>query len=375
MRLTLLILLLALLPVFGQENNTRPRTAPGRAARDKQIAARFAPIIHQGLGEQPRSDYLTSFDFDGDWKGDNNWRNTDNRSFALRAYVYYSVSETTTHYFVHYAVFHPRDYKGGLKTTTLVDTLLSEGLRRIGKDPTGYADDVALSHENDLEGCLVVAEKQSQDTGAVQYVETLAHNRYYKYRAAEIKSDPGETIELSDGHPILFAEPKGHGLARYTGFREQLRKSTGGALIYSYKGQADDPERMRDKNIGYDLIPIYDTLWQQAQQGENETYGEAAEYQKFTVTKYQMNASGPNDSASGQSVEHQPGTLGSAFRGTVGFKNKARPPWGWFDQMEKERPAGEWFFDPAGVIARHFSLGESFSRSYTYHQYFKIGVQ
>ena len=81
---------------------------------NKQIAARFAPIVYQGLGDDPRSDYITNFDFDGDWKGDNNWDNLDNRSFPLRAYVYYSVVETNTHYFIHYAFFHPRDYKGGL---------------------------------------------------------------------------------------------------------------------------------------------------------------------------------------------------------------------------------------------------------------------
>ena len=82
-------------------------------AREREIAAAFAPTFYQALGDKPRSDYITNFDFDGDWRGDNNWEHTDDKNFPLRAYIYYSVSETQTHFLIHYAVFHPRDYKGG----------------------------------------------------------------------------------------------------------------------------------------------------------------------------------------------------------------------------------------------------------------------
>lgn len=44
----------------------------------------------------------------------------------------------------------------------------------------------------------------------------------------------------------------------------------------------------------------------------------------------------------------------------------ARPPWGWFDSSEKDRPLGEWFFDPAGTIKRHFALPSSFSVTYVH---------
>ena len=50
----------------------------------------------------------------------------------------------------------------------------------------------------------------------------------------------------------------------------------------------------------------------------------------------------------------------------------ARPPWGWFDNRERERPLGEWFFDPAGTIARHFSPAEPFSLVYVHHPYLGI---
>ena len=89
-----------------------PMSYPGTDV-DYQIAARFAPVFHQALGSSPRFDYITRFDFDGDWRGDNNWANAADTQYPLTATVYFNVSESPTHYFIHYAAFHPRDYKGG----------------------------------------------------------------------------------------------------------------------------------------------------------------------------------------------------------------------------------------------------------------------
>ena len=337
-----------------------------RRSLDRQIAGQFAPVFYQGLGSDPRADYITDFDFDGDWRGDNNWNNLDNRSFPLRAYIYYSVSETPTHYFIHYAFFHPRDYKGDLAKSELLELLISEGLKQAGgKDPTGgLADEVALSHENDLEGCLVVAEKKGQDLAQaeVKYVETMAHNNFYRYCPGAGSAGLCEAIEMRGQRPLIFVEPKGHGPARYDGSRQQLKNSSNGVMTYSYTGRADDPERGGGKTIGYDLIAIYATLWQRAQSGVNETYGEALDYQSRSFLKFR-----PNGSA--DKVEKNFGSLGSAFRGEVGFKNKARPPWAWYDESERERPRGEWFFDPAAVIARHFDPGKEFSTAYLYNPY------
>lgn len=365
-----------LITVAAAAPNQAPPSAKTdqRQALDKKIAAQFAPIFYQGLGNEPRADLITNFDFDGDWKGDNNWANLDNRSYPLRAYIYYSVAETSTHYFVHYAAFHPRDYKGGLEKSSILETLINEGLRRAGKDPTGgLADDLALSHENDLEGCLVVAEKRGQDLSKaiVRFVETMAHNHYFRYCPREDRAGICEAIDMKDKRPLIFVEPKGHGQMRYTGDPQQLKNSANGVMVYSYTGRAEDPDKALskpgEKSAGYDLIPIYDTFWSRAQQGENETYGETFDYQTRSFLKFQAGKPAVK-------VEYKLGALGAAFRGVVGFKNKARPPWSWFDDSEKDRPRGEWFFDPASVIARHFNLGEEFSTAYVYHPYFKTGL-
>jgi hypothetical protein len=356
------------------EKNTESFTArpAERAALDKQIAAQFAPLFYQGLGDQPRADYITNFDFDGDWKGDNNWQNLNNRAHRLRAYIYYSVVETPTHYYVHYAAFHPRDYKGEAITSALLDEFMRRTLPQIGKpnDPAiEKANEVALSHENDLEGCLVIAEKRGETPAQarVLYVETMAHNTYLKYRTSAVSSSVGDPIELNGSHPLLYIEPKGHGMTRYTGDAIQLNRRVADVLIYGYKGQAEDHDLLTGRNIGYDLISIYDTLWQRGIEGENETYGESYEYPTQAVTKFQFDQPPA-------ALAEKFGQLGVAFRGSVGFKNKARPPWAWFDGSERDRPRGEWFFDPAGVIARHFGLGAEWTTAYSYNPYFKIGL-
>ncbi len=365
MRIALTFVLFAAVVVAAQ--NAPPAS---RQSLDKRIAVQFAPIFHQGLGENPRADFITNFDFDGDWKGDNNWQNLDNRSYPLHAYIYYSVVETATHYFVHYAMFHPRDYKGDLVKSSILGVLISEGVRQMGKDPTGgLANDLALSHENDLEGCLVVAEKKGDDPSqaVVRFVETMAHNQYLRYCPGEERSGACESIEMKGRRPLIFIEPKGHGPLRYTGSRQQLKSSVNGVLIYSYTGRAEDHDQVKGKSIGYDLIPVYDTLWIRSQKEENETYGEVFNYETRAVLKLQLEKSP-------EKVEMKLGSLGSAFRGKVGSKNKARPPWAWFDDSERDRPRGEWFFDPASVIAMHFNLGREFSTAYLYNPYFKIGL-
>lgn len=347
---------------------------PSRAAIDRKgelsVGAQFAPIFYQAIGEVPRADYITNFDFDGDWKGNNNWKNLDNLSFPLKAYVYYSVLETSNHYFIHYAVFHPRDYKGSLAASEALNTGIKIALEKLGRDPTGgLADDVALSHENDLEGCLVVVAKNGTDLkdATVQFVETMAHNRYLKYRPGGSLNGVGESLELEGQHPILYIEPKGHGIsgkpATQSSQSMQASGRASGPLKYSYAGRADDPTKVEGE-AGYDLIPIFDTLWKHALGEKNDTYAVASEFPEYTfqfIKDTSLNWV--------TQVKTPKRKLGVAFLGVVGSPNRARPPWGWYDQTERDRPLGEWFFDPASVIARHFELGESFSRVYLYHPY------
>ena len=61
------------------------------------------------------------------------------------------------------------------------------------------------------------------------------------------------------------------------------------------------------------------------------------------------------------------GPIGSVLRGTVGGRNMARPPWGWFDRDERDRRQGEWFLTPAETVKRHFEFDDTFSTAYVHH--------
>ena len=218
--------------------------ANGRQDRDREIAVHLAPTLYQALGSSPRFDYITRFDFDGDWRGDNNWANAADVRLSLPAVLYYAVSETRTHFLAIYAAFHPRDYKGGNERGALLSEVIRDGVRRVGDfDPTGLAQDAILAHENDLEGALVVAEKHGPDPRAARVVrvETLAHNEFLKYTLTGTGPRGVERVTLRAQSAELFIEPKGHGIEAYRGDRDQLEAAENGFVIYRYAERAEAP--------------------------------------------------------------------------------------------------------------------------------------
>ena len=338
---------------------------PG-SEQDHQIAARFAPVFQQALGSSPRFDYVTRVDFDGDWRGDNNWDNAADEGRTLGATVYFNVAESVTHYFIHYAVFHPRDYKGGNVRGVVLSQILREGAARHGDyDPTGLAEAAVLAHENDMEGALVVVEKAAGLFGStrVAYVETLAHNQFLQYpveRRLFGRSDTGVLVD--DEHPVLYIEPKGHGIEAFRG-GDQLGDATG-VVVYRYTGESEEPTGLAasgaTEEVGYDLVSMAETLWPFAREPYGELYDGAFDYRSWTVEVQDS-----NDRVTPHDVTL--GDLGSRFRGTVGGRNMARPPWGWYDQDEQDRRQGEWFLTPAETVKRHFDLGDDFSTIYLHH--------
>jgi hypothetical protein len=330
-------------------------------AREREIAAAFAPIFYQALGDKPRSDYITNFDYDGDWRGDNNWAHADDKQFPLKAYIYYAVSETATHFFIHYAVFHPRDYKGGETKGLILSDIIREGIKT-GKDhdPTGWMAEAGVAHENDMEGALIVVAKlgKQPQQARVVFVETLHHNNFSPYVAGEPAPKGLGNFRTAGQRVLLYVEPKGHGIEAYSGNEKQTAKKE--FLIYRFAGKAEDPDKQNDGSVGYELLPIQTTLWQKAAIRKNDkgaTYGDSHDYGQISLSIAQPN---------GRVVEQKikVGEIGSAFVGNAGGINMARPPWAWFDKNHRSDPPGLWFFDPARVIKRDFTLDESFSIAY-----------
>ena len=255
------------------------RNAPSRVPREKisfhqetasrdpyrELVEHYAPMIAQETWFQPKSDYLSRVDLDGDWRGDNNWKNTLEGS--SQAYVYYAVMETDTHWFLVYNFFHPRDYSDRCVAGTC--------------------------HENDNEGLILTVAKDGSKFGRLQVMESLAHNKIYSYRLdrsvkKSIHNFDGD-IELYDNsHPIIFIEAGGHGVygsddshSKYS-VRNDRFATTG--VTYIYKGVAERPKHTNDRKVGYELLSIYDHWWKRAHEGrgkEDRTFDAYYRYEPY----------------------------------------------------------------------------------------------
>jgi hypothetical protein len=149
------------------------------------LAQYWAPEVYQDVNDTYGypADYMTNFDFDGNWNGKDNWENT--YYYPLKAYLYYWVQETDSHYFIGYAIFHTRD-----------DGPLSVD-----------------AHENDLEGLVLAVKKDGTSYGQLQVMETMAHNQWYQYTNDLNVYGGLENIDggilMNGSHPKVFCQSNG----------------------------------------------------------------------------------------------------------------------------------------------------------------------
>ena len=293
-------------------------------AAHRALAERYAPVIYQ----ESRSavlDFITRFDYDGDWRGDNNWRNA--YLYDLPGYVYYSVIESTQHYFITYAFYHARDYTA--------------------RPYEGFAP--KTEHENDMEGLTLTIEKDGTSFGRPILLQTLAHDVFYKYNNRSVRRVSNGALKLDgsftlvDGRPAVYVEPEGHGVkAASTGIVRNSDDFPG--LIYRYTGTASVPQSQHDHRATYDLLSIEDTLWAH-RFDVGSTFCCADAYAMPGGT---------------------PASMGSAFNGPIGGC-AAKPPWGW-DQASDKILKGDWFRDPLRAYVTQLRI-ENFAGTYTRNPY------
>ncbi|TGE08663.1 hypothetical protein [Hymenobacter fodinae] len=308
--------------VTSQKEAVAPKasaqTADATAAFKASLALRWAPVHYQDTdvtgdhGLKGKADYLTAINYDGDWSGTNNWNNLPN--YAAAAHGYYSVVETSTHWFVTYAFFHPRDW---------TDNVLAYKLDE---------------HENDLEGMLAVVKKDGSTYGNLQAIVTVAHTDFYSYvptgsplQANQEDMDGTLSLEAVNGelHPITAQEAKGHGLKAYPYY--QLNGD--GIKYFPSATVAGVPTSADDRNVQYKLVDIFASggLWDQ----RNNTA-------LFT-------------SAAGGFVKSY---------GNGG----ANAPWAWDDSNDVPG-RGELATDPAKLVNSYFKNLGSFSLTYLDNKY------
>jgi len=302
-----------LVPGCAGSTTATPGTPPSPASH-LELARHYAPVIYQGAASD--QDFITAVDFDGDWVGNNNWENQPTGD--LSAHVYYSVAETETHWFLFYSLFHPRDYT---------------------PDP---CETSGGCHENDLESIQVVVAKDGTPFGKVLAVETLAHDAIYLYPVDSSVHpnalDDAGRIKFEDSHPIVYVETYGHGIY---GTRRIL---VPGKIGYRVGQVAETPEGIRDDDVSYTLIPIYETLWAHRDEiGAGRAFDRPFDYRGHI--------------------------LAAALDGDDFGQDKANTPWGYNQATDDVLSRGDWFLDPARALVYHASFEGDFSLQYTYNPY------
>ena len=300
----------------GQRVPTETPVAPvaGEPASHEELIHAYSPVITQGTASD--QDFITAVDFDGDWIGNNNWENQPGGD--LSAHVYYSVIETGTHWFMFYSLFHPRDYTD---------------------EPCEKSDGC---HENDMESIQLVVRKDGTSFGRLEAVETLAHQNIYLHPADDSVTgnalDAGSEVKLEDGHPVVNVETYGHGIY---GKRIILVPHT---VVYRAGKQAEVPQDLKDKDVAYRLVPIYDTLWQHRDEiGPGLAFDQPFDYR-------------------GQ-------ILAANFDGENFGEDKANTPWGYNQATGDTLLRGDWFLDPAKALLYHANFAGDFSTEYLYNPY------
>lgn len=302
-------------------------------ARAEAIARRYAPVLYQDVGRNPRADFLAAVDFDDNLDARDNRENLD--AWPLVGTVYSSVVETSTHVFVVYAVFHPVNY--------------------------GFLlDGTSEFTENSMTGLLVVADRAAPERPPL-FVETYSDGQFLQY-AGDARILPRS--ENIDGvatfeertHPRVFLEAGRHGcliasdtvIGEFTG--EPGGNFPGGdGVVYRLGDDAREPESPNDRNASYRLVSTFDTLW--------KLRGSAERSALFAET-FRMET--------GCEYPERFGSSGGARRG-------GRPPWAWDDTDDEDVRIGEWFLWPAWVTQSHVQMPQPFDLQYISNPFLGIG--
>jgi hypothetical protein len=305
--------------------------AQSQSARDATfraaLALRYGPIHQQEVHRQGNhalggaADYITSFDFDGDYDARNNWEHAGDPRYPLAAHAYYSVVETTSHWFVTYQFFHPRDWSSSFFET---------------------------EHENDSEGVLLAVARDGSRFGALRAAVSVVHNDFYSYvptssRWSSGREDVDGVLSLrpfaGELHPVTASQAETHAIKAWPYYA--IRNE--GVVYYPSLTQAEVPSGPNDRNVQYRLHDVLEPggLWEHR---DNPRL-----FVRFGT--FAGNTSG----GCGQRVLWCP-------------KNAAHASWAWNDGDDNS-PRGAMANNPAALVRAYFATQERVASVYDFNPF------
>lgn len=281
------------------------------------LALHWAPIHYQSIRKTDgifnrnslggKSDSLSQIDFDGDWIATNNWKNL--ASYSIIPSVYYYVAATPTHYYITYGYFHARDW------TRLNFFHLAQ-------------------HENDLEGIMLVIEKNDSEFGKLILGYSIFHlsiqRFFYDNNLNNIRRFQPGRVE-SNNHPTSYQQPRGHGVKLDDSFFKTNRP------YCRYIPESVDVTTDYDKT--YYLVNFLSPQGYINRRGNEEFFNED-----------------------------------ESIKGSHG--EGAKSPWLWRDHKDiKTHPDIQLFVDPANYVLIDCNFDKPFSTEYVHHPFLESQIQ
>lgn len=370
------------------QTEIRFSTAAGVLEDYEALAIRYAPLIYQSVNPQaPQFDYPTSFDFDGDWKAQNNDQNLL-RATRLPATIHWDVVETRSHLFLRYAWFYPRHVEGTssfgnevagsivvvakqpsedpIAVETYFGAASKEDVRSFVTVESGIVKDGAAGESGEPDGNLNDKDRKYFGVNWVFPKATLFPGGHYQAyltkgtheSCAWVQTNKESTLDfrcqLNDG--VLSGLSILH-FAFVDGVATEIQKGAQGWPVTNDPGNP----------IGYGLKSVLREWWSRRDRLA-DLYGS-----QFTY-------------------EAPAGRPGGGIVAPTSFQNTTdpqmpggRPPWAWSwkptvadpDFYFKQMPQGSLFFDPAWYFSERHRIpmtagSEGFSSTYCFHPYLRI---
>jgi hypothetical protein len=204
-------------------------------------------------------------------------------------------------------------------------------------------------------------------------METLAHNNVYSHALDDDvrpnAHDIDGKIDLYDGtHPRIFIEAGGHGVlgastshSLYDVASSEFKGGSG--VTYVYKGKAERPKHPNDREVGYELLPIWDHWWARSVADDARESGMFDAYYSYRPV--------------GARPVPRYAEIAGSFLGRAQSENKAKPFWGWHDNRTRKDgllATGQWALDPAYAVQVDLRFPERFSLDYLYNPYLGVGT-
>ena len=273
--------------------------------------------------------------------------------------------ETSTHWFIFYNTYHPRDW----------DNVFF-----------GTCGPFSDCHENDTENIFVMIQKDGSTYGRFRLMETEAHTTFYQYALAndgvsngtgpdadDLDNDAERgftlftdtSVGVNDPRPAIYIESKGHGICDWwdnngpycTHPDDMVGSSNNDGVMY-YPNETATPVAPPNPSGGqwynfkypYNLISTWDDVWVlRSCLGNGMTFDSPFTY---------------------------PGVVGngSPFIGGAldGDDYTADAGTAWWAQNHDNLAPGDWGMDPARTVLRQLTFAESVDGTYSYNPFFGV---